>query len=145
MLAQPPLHVLQHRVFQYGFPHFPANNFARHILLDTIFQQPFGGHGKSLQGATSVSICSAPIPVISSEEVQLDPPFSGIGLEHVRVLSCVPPPHVFEQSVDGSHSPQFPSTASQFQSVSCSYVLQHVAQASVYLRLRLFPPAVPIP
>ena len=71
---------------------------------------PFGsfGHGKSLQVTISVSTCSAPIPLISSKEVQLDPPFSGEGSEHVRVLSCVPLPQVFEQSVDNSHSAQFP-------------------------------------
>ena len=73
---------------------------------------PFGGlgHGKSLQVAISVSTCSSPTAVISSEEVQLDPPYSGEGSEHDRVLSCVPPPQLFEHSVDGSHSPQFPST-----------------------------------
>ena len=73
---------------------------------------PFGGlgHGKSLQVAISVSTWSSPTAVISSEEVQLDPPYSGEGSEHDRVLSSVPPPQLFEHSVDGSHSPQFPST-----------------------------------
>ena len=42
--------------------------------------------------------------------VQFNPPCSGAGLSHKRVLMLVPFPHVREQSVQLPHSDQFPFT-----------------------------------
>ncbi len=41
---------------------------------------------------------------------QGSPPTEGCGLSQVRVLSCVPEPHVAEQSAHTVHVPQPPST-----------------------------------
>ena len=58
---------------------------------------------------TSVSIILSPVTVVSFEAVQFDPPYAGGGLEHVRVLSCIPPPQVFEHFQD-CHELQEPLT-----------------------------------
>ena len=63
-----------------------------------------------LQVMTSVSIIPSSVTVVSFEAVQFDPPYAGGGLEHVRVLSCIPPPQVFEHCVQDCHELQEPLT-----------------------------------
>ena len=57
------------------------------------------GHSLSLQISTSVEFPS-----------QLLPPYIGLGLLHSLVRFFNPSPHVFEQSLQLPHKPQFPFT-----------------------------------
>ena len=43
-------------------------------------------------------------------ELQLFPPFCGVGLSQLRDFLRVPPPHVAEQEPQAPHGPQAPST-----------------------------------
>ena len=79
-------------------------------------------HVMSLHVVTSISVIPSPDTVVALESVQLNPPYWGMGSEHVRVLFCIPPIQVFEHSVQFPHSPQFPSTGIWKKYIFCNIV-----------------------
>ena len=100
--------------FQIKYDYFRNCNVQRYeTLLNLIENMPGSVAGEQvslLQVITSVSIIPSPVTVVSFEVVQFNPPYAGGGLEHVRVLSCIPPPQVFEHCVQDCHELQEPLT-----------------------------------
>ena len=97
--------------FQIKYNHSYLQNYETLLNLKENMPASVAGQEVSLlQVITSVSIISSPVTVVSFEAVQFDPPYAGGGLEHVRVLSCIPPPQVFEHCVQDCHEFQEPLT-----------------------------------